>query len=64
MLQTTFEITVTKGEIAQNLAFFPLAKMFFNSFLMIKPLFMRIFHVFVKILLKSSAADLMYVGNA
>ena len=48
--QTTFELIVAKGEIS-------------HLYLSIKLSFMEIFQVFVIMFLKSSAADLLYVGK-
>ena len=58
----SFENIVTKVEIAQNKQFFLLSQVF-HLFLIIKPLFIEIVHVFANIFGKSSAADLLYVGK-
>ena len=60
--QTTFEKSVAKGEIAHDNKFVHLPQCF-QLYLMIKPLFMDIFHTFANMFSKSSAADLFYVGK-
>ena len=60
--QTTFENTVAKGEIAHNEQFLHLPQCF-QLYLMMKLLCIEIFHIFVNMFLKSSAADLLYVGK-
>ena len=60
--QTTFENNVTKGEIAQNVQFLLLSHFFqLNSIVLLA--FIGIFHIFRKMLSKSSAAELSYEGK-
>ena len=60
LLQTTFENTVTKGEIAQNEQF-PLFPQYFQLFSFIVPLFMEISDNFTNMFSKSSSAEMLYV---
>ena len=60
--QTTFENIVAKGEIAHDEQFH-LSPQCFQLYLTIKLSFMEIIQVFVTMLLKSSAADWLYVGK-
>ena len=58
----TFENIEAKGEIAHDEQFL-LWPQCFQLYLTIELSFMEIFQVFVTIFLKSSAADLLYVGK-
>ena len=60
--QTSFENTVTKGEIAQNEQFLLWPK-YFQLYLIIMLLFIEIFPIFAKMFSKSSAADFLYMGK-
>ena len=57
-----FENIVAKEEIAQNEQFILLPHCF-QLFSIFKPSFKEIFHIFPQMVLKSSAADLFYVGK-
>ena len=60
--QTTFEIIVTKEEIAHNKQFLPLQQYFqLNSRTTIH--FYRFYHIFAQMLSEPSAAELLYVGK-
>ena len=60
--QTTLENIVAKGEIDHDEQFL-LWPQCVQLYLTIKLSFMEIFHVFVDMFPKASAADLMYVGK-
>ena len=60
--QLTFENIVAKGEITHDEQFL-LGPQCFQLYLTIKRFFMKIFQAFVTMFSKSSAADLLYVGN-
>ena len=61
-MQTTFENTVTKGEIAQNKQFLLLLQCFqLDSVIILS--FIKICNIFANMFSKLSAADLLYVGK-
>ena len=61
--QTSFENIVTKGEIAHGEQFIPLSQ-YFQLLSKIKLSFIKIYHSSNHMFSKSSAADVLYVGNS
>ena len=60
---TTFEDIVAKGEIALYYEQFLFWQQCFQLYLTIQLYFIEIFHVFVNMLSKSSASELLHVGK-